>query len=456
MKNIILLLIVFLSTSSLSAEWKMVDSVSFPYKNGTELGTWYKAIDCYDSKNCISLMFAGEINMESRLTSDGGETWHTFLQDTIVRKYHENDDDYDIVYRPARPNNIHYQSKNLCIALCDSGYYWRSTDACHTWKKFKIDTDKSLLNIDFIDDEIGIMSTYYQLFKTVDGGLSWDSLNLDCETPPTGYHDIKMPDENTIIVLGFHLDIGDYISISDNSGESWENSEIISPRVTKFHFFNRNEGIAVGRPQEKPGSSKRRDIIQETSDGGQTWQVRLDTLLYPKNGLKKVEFADRQHGIAMGGFDKLWNTSDGGKTWNLDTTNNYPYTYNEFWDVSYPSADTVYAVTSMTGKVYMKADYTVGVESAPAAAYTTVSLYPNPARPGATITIAIDSEKPESCVAAVYATDGRQVSESFQFDLRPGRNGIQYHADTDLSPGVYFVMIEKGCGVISARFVVGG
>ncbi|MCK5742198.1 MAG: T9SS type A sorting domain-containing protein [Chlorobi bacterium] len=455
MKIIVLIITLFImSIIELHSEWKMIDSLYYPYKDN-QLAVFYKAIDCCNSKNCISLLFAGEINVMSRITSDGGTSWHTSLQDTLIKKYNSNKGDYDILYRPPRPFNIYYQSQNLCIALCDSGYYWRSTDTCKTWIKHKIDTDKSLINIDFYSDDLGIISTYYKLFKTIDGGLTWDRVVVNCETPPTGFHEVKMPNENTIIVLGYNIHIGDYIARSDNGGLIWENYDVIQPRVIDIEFFNESEGFAIGRPQIQPDSPYRRDVIQETSDGGKTWNLRLDTLLSPKKGLLKLEFADRMHGMAMGAFWKIWNTIDGGKTWNLDTTYNYPHTNDYFWDIAYPSPDTVYGVTSMTGKIYMKTDYTVGIEAEQNRTYTNVSLYPNPARPGETITIAIEADKPESCVASVYAADGRQVSDSFQFDLRPGRNGIQYHADTDLSPGVYFIMIEKGCGVISARFVVG-
>ncbi|MDA3843405.1 MAG: T9SS type A sorting domain-containing protein [Candidatus Kapabacteria bacterium] len=454
MKKLILIIVLLLSwESTLTAEWKMIDSLNYPTEN-SKLSTWFKAIDCYDNQNCIAFLWVGDQSIRTRSTSDGGETWHSFLRDTIIKKYHEEDDDYDIIYRPARPFNIHYQSKNLCIALCDSGYYWRSTDSCHTWKKHKIDTEKSLINIDFYDDNIGIMSTYYKMYKTLDGGLTWDSVDVNCETPPTGYHEVKIPDENSIIILGYHIDIGDYIIRSDDNCESWKNYDAITPRVRDIHFFNDVEGFAIGKEQIKPKSSSYRDIIQETSDGGKTWEVRLDTFSSPQKGLMTVEFADRQHGIAMGTFWRLWKTNDGGKTWENDSTNNYPNTNDDFWDISYPSPDTVYGVTSNSGKIYMKTDYTVGVEPEPERTYTSVSLYPNPARPGEAITIAIDSEKPESCSASVYSVDGRQISDSFNFDLRPGQNGIQYKADRDLNPGAYFVLIEKDCGVISVRFVV--
>jgi len=457
MRQILLgIIALLLGISNTYAKWELVDSLYYPSKSDGRLTTRYKTIDCYDNKNCISFLFVGDQSTRTRLTSDGGETWHTYLQDTIVKEYHDYDDDYDVVYRPQRPFNIHYQSQNLCIALCDSGCYWRSTDSCHTWKKHKIDTDKSLLHIDFADDQFGVVCNYNDAYLTEDGGETWALIdNIPDIKNGALYQDVNVLSEDEIIFLAFQDDKEDYVLRTTNGGISWDSFDGISPRVRGIHFFNESEGMSYGKQQIAPGSSIYRDIIQETADGGKTWEVRLDSLQFQKAGLMRLDFADRMHGIAMGTFWKLWKTKDGGKTWILDTTANYPSVNDYFWDIAYPSPDTVYGITARTGKIYRKTDYAVGIAAEPELTHTSVSLYPNPARPGETITIVIEADKPESCTASVYSADGRQVSDSFQFDLRPGRNGIQYQADTDLSPGVYYVITDKGCGVISAKFVVG-
>jgi len=207
MRRIILLFILFLSASSLFGEWKMVDSLYYKSKNGGRLGTQFKVIDCYDNQNCIAFLWVGDQSIRTRSTSDGGISWNTFLIDTIIRELDEEQGDYDAVYRPQRPQNIHYQSKNLCIALCDSGFYWRSTDSCHTWEKYKINTDKALLHIDFANDTFGVICNYNDAYLTNDGGKTW-GLMSDIHDINNGslYQDVNVISEKTIIFMAYRSD----------------------------------------------------------------------------------------------------------------------------------------------------------------------------------------------------------------------------------------------------------
>lgn len=123
------------------------------------------------------------------------------------------------------------------------------------------------------------------------------------------------------------------VLLSDDAGEHWRQAQVpVRVTLTNVRFVNDHTGWAVGHL----------GVILRTDDAGQTWGKQLDgqqaaaavgatvsTLSDEKaqrnaqrfadDGPDKpffdIDFADAQHGFAVGAYNMAFATIDGGKTW---------------------------------------------------------------------------------------------------------------------------------------------
>jgi len=273
----------------------------------------YQAIDCANDSDCVAF---GNMRLNwpwNRVTSDGGKTWQTTFTDSSEKiKY-------------IRVFDVAYPDSNLCIAVGDSNYYWRSTDKCKTWTTGNLNTiyyDNHLteFRIGMANKYFGAFHTPQELFLTNDGGLTWlrKELTLEDSLKPLGYQDVEVLKDSTIILLVYNKLFQFYIIRSNDAGNNWEAYNPISRKLRSIFYLNGKEGWATGGRQTTGGSPIYFNIIMHTTDGGRNWELQLDSLPEQKDGLLYIHFADSLNGTAVGVYYNLWITSNGGKTWILD------------------------------------------------------------------------------------------------------------------------------------------
>lgn len=124
------------------------------------------------------------------------------------------------------------------------------------------------------------------------------------------------------------------VLLSDDAGVHWRQAQAVPVRVTltAVRFINERTGWAVGHL----------GVILRSDDAGQTWTKQLDgvqaaaavaaaareigddkaqrvALRWAEEGPDKpffdLDFADPQHGLAVGAYNLAFATTDGGKTW---------------------------------------------------------------------------------------------------------------------------------------------
>ena len=123
------------------------------------------------------------------------------------------------------------------------------------------------------------------------------------------------------------------VLLSDDGGKQWRQARVpVQGTLTALRFIDERTGWATGHL----------GVILKTEDGGQTWTKQLDGVgaaqllleaarssgdealqrtaqRYAQEGPDKpffdIDFADAQHGIAVGAYNLAFRTVDGGKTW---------------------------------------------------------------------------------------------------------------------------------------------
>jgi hypothetical protein len=235
-------------------------------------------------------------------------------------------------------------------------------------------------------------------------------------------------------------------------GETWD-SVPVPYYFPAMYFFNRNEGFGVGCP--KVNTNIYKDILYFTSNGGETWEKRIDSIIqYPSNprGLTRIEFSDRFNGIALGPWYKMYKTVDGGLSWwqDLSNWNNNKYQgglIGEITDFTFRTRDEILAISFTDGDIYRMKLLFIDVDDKQKE--NDFFIYPNPVN--ANISISSNNNNFSKTKIIIYNLLGIKQKE-IEYELVLGENSITFDV-SDLSSGVYFVIVNDGKELRKQMFI---
>jgi photosystem II stability/assembly factor-like uncharacterized protein len=167
------------------------------------------------------------------------------------------------------------------------------------------------------------------LYKTSDGGASWNKITIPTISKNEVFNDVTMIDKMNIWVCSSG------ILYSSDGGINWEvqfydSTKTIS--IVYIKMLDLNNGIAMGNAKD----SKLPAIILKTIDGGKNWISVNDTAIGGQsfNAWRLLDFPSSRVGyfFPMGIAPRyLYKTTDGGSKWN--SINSLPYIYDlKFYD----------------------------------------------------------------------------------------------------------------------------
>ncbi len=463
MRKIIIAALILTFASGIIAEselrWLAVDTVNVDYdpEHNSYKAFWHIDMSCADSLRCVVFGLLSAQNNWNRVTSDGGKTWTTTLKDTVYF-------DSDGYYMPHYVSAVVYRG-DVCIAVCDSGYYWRSEDRCLTWEKKKLpdfnrsETWKIVYYIEMLDNGYGLIQAHNQVYRTFDFGETWEKIEiiLSPENMFTGLADICITDSGITFIEAYNPDMVDYIITSTDHGETWTAVDGLlndSIRTRDIYFFDQEEGIFSGRKKTSKGNYQ---VVMNTKDGGQTWLVKKEVWRPVGDlGLSDIMFSDRNSGIIRVTYAReFWRTYDGGENWEIDYSATGDDVHNPFRRMVFFGHDCIYAGGWEDRRTYKYADFPVGVEEEEEYIPDRPSalLYPNPAQTG--ITISFEVESAGAARAEILDVFGVPVAERDLGYLDSGGQEVRLDFDDPLPPGLYWARISVGGRVIVKKFVAG-
>lgn len=206
---------------------------------------------------------------------------------------------------------------------------YRSSDRGKTWQLVNNDLKLQIVGVDFLNSKIGYGSRWDGLYRTTDGGVTWN--------------DLPHFNSSTLITsLKFLNDTVGYISTENttiyrrtNIDTIWAEFGSMAFRIHDFFIVNDSVAYAGG----ESGS------IYRTSDSGKTWSwASPETTAYQYN-IESLFFLNDTVGFATGFRGRILKTTDGGKNWTA-----YSPHYADIKSLSFGSATTGYA--SNGNKVY--------------------------------------------------------------------------------------------------------
>ena len=174
------------------------------------------------------------------------------------------------------------------------------------------------------------------ILATSDGGSTWVSQDAGTSDDLVG---VSFPDA----MHGWAIGPYSYILATNNGGLSWSTQDPTSALpdghiVTDVTFVDDLHGWIVGCVGHISGEDE--GFIIATSDGGAHWYSQASGL---RDALRAVDFADANHGIAVGDSELIYRTTDGGFHW-LPASAPAAPSGSLYGGVSYPDASHAWAV----------------------------------------------------------------------------------------------------------------
>lgn len=215
------------------------------------------------------------------------------------------------------------------------GTVLKTVDGGASWQKVNVPGADSL---DFRDIELTgdqsilLMSIgngdQSRIYKSTDGGHSWKTAYLN-EEPDAFFDGFDFWDDSTGILISDPIDDKLYLLKTADGGERWSRAgqSTLPPLNTgEYGFAASGTGITtVGSQKVWIATGGAQARVFYSTDGGESWQVSDTPMVSgkPSTGIFSIAFKDEQNGVGVGGdyqADSLATgnvilTRDGGKTW---------------------------------------------------------------------------------------------------------------------------------------------
>ncbi len=262
-------------------------------------------------------------------TTDGGMTWtqqkaepwlDKECSDPEERRFRELDRPCQYAYLFA----LSVVDENTAMIVGDKSVYMQTHDAGQSWQieTLKVGgedvgewaivmADPVLYDVEFLDANNGyVVGEFGNTYHTTDGGKTWtnqketmmDETIFDAMDLPTLF-DIEFADAKRGIAVG----LDGRIAVTEDGGEDWNFvpsnvEEYIDPFYAATILPNGRRWVVGASGQ----------VV--VADDGQSFS-RGDLGSAVNSWIRRVRFADDNHGWIVGGFGLIMSTEDGGKTW---------------------------------------------------------------------------------------------------------------------------------------------
>ncbi|HMQ70695.1 MAG TPA: T9SS type A sorting domain-containing protein [Ignavibacteria bacterium] len=409
MKKFTLLLFFSLCYINVAAQW------TEQYSGDTVI---FKSVSAVD--NNIA-WFSGDIQRVYR-TTNGGNNWNRTSTTGLP-------------YPISLVNIFAINEKNALVAGTFTGdrtFVFRTSNGGNSWNQVFTQTNGFINSIWMADSMSGFIqgdpvNGRWSLWKTVNGGITWDSTGLYLPSDGDEYgfvNSMYLNSENGINSIWFGTN--NYkVYYSNNYGSSW-NSQITpaSQYINSIWFSSPNSGMRGGS-----GTLK-------TSNSGHIWSSSSN--IFSSGGIAGVD----QKWWSIDYFMKnIFYSSDNGESWNIQFSSDS----SQFTHISiarnFTNQYSVWAVGN-PGKIF-KYNTTVGISQNNSIIPTDYILsqnYPNPFNP---VTV-IDYIIPSSSFVKITLFDniGKEVRVLVNEYKNKGSYSIKVDGN-NLNSGIYFYTMKS-------------
>ena len=284
----------------------------------------------------LTAIYADYTGYGIRRTTDGGTSW--YYADTTDYFYYD----------------FKFVNKLLGFAACgsvsnsDSGVVRRTVDGGQTWNTissvFLANNAFDFEGISFIDSLRGWAVSYKGwVFKTTDGGFNWTFQDSIVILPAfsTPCRDIQFTSPDSGWIVG-GIAANTVIARTIDGGQSWQTENLDSfttCSIREIKMLNSKLGWFAG-------AFNRGTMLGKTTNGGQIWTNQLNSSISPL-GFLSISMVNENVGYAVGPNGQIYQTINGGGITNISEDNhsvseyalsqNYPNPFNPSTKISWQS-----------------------------------------------------------------------------------------------------------------------
>jgi photosystem II stability/assembly factor-like uncharacterized protein len=213
---------------------------------------------------------------------------------------------------------IAFPSRNTGFAVSRTGVH-RTGDGGQTWRRVYT-KDLGVVHFLKFDDEVHGWFGSDQLYRTTNGGDSWDRVPLPGGEGLTAVRAGAFDTSGRGLAGGSAA--GELVLYRRQAGaDLWEKLDPVATGLwgSNNHPFRNWSlgGLAMAGPANAwatlSGPDTEAGVLLYTTDGGDSWKEAFRTDTY----LRHVHFVDLHCGWLSGFRGKLWRTEDGGRSWTV-------------------------------------------------------------------------------------------------------------------------------------------
>ena len=402
MRNIIVVIIILIFSSSVYTQW-----VSLNSGTSQNLNTVY----FIDIQTGYAAGFSGTMIK----TTNSGMNWTSLNTGSSVEL-----------------RSVYFFNSTTGMVCGFNGTILKTTNGGTNWNVINSGTTDHLLGLHFYNDTIGVSSgnsgtTLY----TTNGGNNWNVGS------PQGYmvtfYSAFMVDASIGYCVGVNTIFSPLMAKTINGGANWVYSSFLlnnnEGTLRDLHFFDSQNGIVVSNLWNGPGG------ISRTTNGGTNWSTQV----YPY-ALYGIDFPIPTTGFAVGFNGYILKSIDGGTSWSQQSSGTTAF----LKAVDFIDSVNGYAVGD-GGTVFKTTNGGVtfvpkNINELPLS-FKLYQNYPNPFNPITKIKFQI--AKLSDVKFVVYDALGREVATLVDKQLKPGLYEVGFDG-SNYPSGVYFYKLQAG------------
>lgn len=335
-----------------------------------------------------------------------------------------------------------------------SGYILKTTDGGTNWILHDI-SPHYLYDICFTDSLHGWVIGEADerlpgvLRSTADGGATWsEAIIYEVQIP----YDVIFTDSMTGFIGGADYNGSELCSRiikTTDGGATWQVKLNYCSDPFCFYkslaFANDSVGWFAGESwiEGIHGSEAEYGFIMATTDGGETWNEIFSDEIFPSDACP----LSGQSGWAVGGGGFFMYTANGGENWEMM---NLPPGEN-LYDIFFIDDDTGWAVGTYGTVMYTNNNGTMDVPEE-TVQKNELNIFPNPLKESCSVSF--DLKTGGRIKAELADLSGRTVALMFDARLAAGQNSLTWHPCREISPGIYLLNITHPSGRLTRKIAI--